>query len=269
MLTLNSKRNDTNNIVLEGQRLIDDATSAGAKILTVFYDYPSNLKQLKNLDKLKVANVRFESVDHKELTKFSHVVTSPGVIAVAERPTAADIESSSNYANERVKLPLTLILNTLSDPGNMGTVIRTAAAVGLQKIICTERCVNVFDPKVIRSGAGAHFRIPVQSMDWSQLQQSLSANDTQLFYAEKTSSESELYTYVDCFAQKPNVALLIGNEAHGLSAEAKQFVENVNGQRLAIPLAYQTESLNSAIAAAVLVFEIRRQFMAKQKALVD
>lgn len=140
---------------------------------------------------------------------------------------------------------------------------RSSAAVGASKLICSERCVHVWDPKVLRSGSGSHFRLPVfHSVDWETVHNELVAQNARLFYAERSTEESSIYD-VSFFTQTENcpLVLLVGNETRGFQPEAKELIEKMNGQRLSIPLTRGVESLNNHVAAAVIMYEMKRQFL--------
>jgi len=261
--------NKSENILLEGRKLIDDAFESGVKFKTIYYDYNSNLDALKCLESLRNAEVPTKVVSHLELQKFSQVVTSSGVIAVAERPHWSEIENSDAYKST-VKIPMTLVLDRISDPGNAGTIIRTAAAVGAIKVLCIHECVNMWDSKVVRSGTGAHFKIPViEKVDTDSLMERL--KDTSIFFTEASKrsalsgSDPKIYSDVDYFEKAESVALFVGSEAHGYTKKVANFLSEHSAQKIVIPMAYNIESLNSAIASSIASFEIRRQYELKFK----
>ncbi|XP_064425038.1 rRNA methyltransferase 3A, mitochondrial isoform X2 [Latimeria chalumnae] len=210
-------------------------------------------------------------------------------------------------------LPLSLICDNIRDPGNLGTILRSATGAGCDKVLLTKGCVDVWEPKVLRAGMGAHFRIPViPSLEWNAIPNYLPSN-TRVFvadsgsklvnaeenkslpgkardygwvssqqnqkqnnYEEYDSSDEEEYDseeddpvkiifpevnaqyYYDSWAQG-RAAVVIGGETHGLSLEAFQLAERAAGKRLLIPMVPGVESLNSAMAASILLFEGRKQ----------
>lgn len=140
---------------------------------------------------------------------------------------------------------------------------RSSAAVGASKLICSERCVHVWDPKVLRSGSGSHFRLPiVHSVDWETIHSQLLSQNSRLFYAESSTEEPSVYD-VNFLSQTENfpLALLVGSETRGFQPEAKELIEKMNGQRLSIPLTRGVESLNNHVAAAVIMYEMKRQLL--------
>jgi TrmH family RNA methyltransferase len=132
----------------------------------------------------------------------------------------------------------------LADPGNAGTIIRSAEAAGASAVVLTPGSVDAYNPKVVRASAGSLFRVPVVTAELSQL------HAAGLRVLAASSHTGDVYTEVDLTAP---VAIVVGNEAHGISADAA-----VDGW-LTIPHAGGAESLNVAMAATVLAFEVLRQ----------
>jgi TrmH family RNA methyltransferase len=136
---------------------------------------------------------------------------------------------------------LVLVADRLGDPGNAGTIIRSAEAAGADAVVLTPGSVDPFNPKVIRASAGSLFRIPV-------VEAPLDAIGLRLLGT--SSHHGTIYTDADLAGP---VAIVVGNEAHGLPADAPM------GAWVTIPIAGSVESLNAAMAATVLLFEADRQ----------
>jgi TrmH family RNA methyltransferase len=143
---------------------------------------------------------------------------------------------------------LLLILDRIADPGNMGTIVRTAAAAGVDAVLAGPGCVDIYNPKVVRSTMGALIRLPVLSASWPEIEQ-LAADMTVWLAA---ADGRKTYHQVDW--RLPS-ALIIGSEADGAGPKAN----NLAHQTVTIPISAQTESLNAAIAAGVILFEANRQ----------
>ncbi len=151
--------------------------------------------------------------------------------------------------------PALLILDDLADPGNMGTILRTALAADVQEVLLTPHCVDCYSPKVVRAAAGAHVALPIwTNLAWPAIGERITehcgAAGKRVFIAE--ASGSQMY-YAEDLRQP--FALIIGNEAHGISSQARSLAS----QTLSIPLANQVESLNAAMATGILLFEAVRQ----------
>ncbi len=141
-----------------------------------------------------------------------------------------------------------LLLDTLRDPGNLGTILRTAAAAGVEAIILPPETDDPYAPKVVRAGMGAHFRLPIHVLGWDEIR-SVTA-PLQIFLADANGHLA--HTETDF---KPPLALIIGGEAHGASAD----IRALHPTPVRIPMPGATESLNAAIAAGILMFEVVRQ----------
>lgn len=149
--------------------------------------------------------------------------------------------------------PLALICDNIQDPGNLGTLLRTAEAACVQAVWLSPQCVDVYNPKVVRAAMGAHFRLPMFSCSWDEIRIGLRAidlPDERIF-----ATDAGAATPYDRTDWREASALIVSNEAHGLSKEASRLAGGV----ISIPMVGGTESLNAATAAAVILFETARQ----------
>ena len=248
-------------IVLEGKRLINDAIDANIKLKFIYFTLEDNLKDIKNLEQIMTQNgTRLMKV------LFSSLVTSPGIMAISEKPNYVKMSIQNS-----LQMPLTLVCDNIRDPGNLGTIIRTSAAAGVEKILLTSGCVDVWNHKVIKVSCGAHFRIPLYSnIDWKDLATHF-PNQFDLYIADSKHDQdvdsslqirSSNYFDVNFFNQDQNKhkVLIIANEAFGVSSESYQLAQQYSGCRINIPLYGNVDSLNSAVASSILIFEIRKQF---------
>jgi TrmH family RNA methyltransferase len=147
-------------------------------------------------------------------------------------------------------LGFVLILDQIRDPGNLGSILRTAAAAGVQLVYLPPDSVDPYSPKVLRAGMGAHFRLPIRNASWEEILRCRADNHLRLFLA--SSDEGFSYQDVDF---KPPLALIVGGEARGASSTAEEQAD----QKVHIPMPGGAESLNAGAAAAILVFEVARQ----------
>jgi TrmH family RNA methyltransferase len=149
---------------------------------------------------------------------------------------------------------LVLVVDGVRNPGNLGTILRSAEAAGVSQVILTPTTVDVYSPKVVRGAMGAHFYLPVaKGVSWSKMAEAL--EDRQILLAE--AKADKVYYEVDW--TKPS-ALIVGSEAEGASQEAKRLAT----ERIVIPMQGKAESLNVAIAASVILFEAARQWGIQQ-----
>ena len=143
---------------------------------------------------------------------------------------------------------LLLILDAINTPGNLGTMLRTAGAAGVDGVLLGPDCVDLYNPKVVRGSMGAHLRLAVHSQTWPEI--AATVQNMQVWVA--TLQADTLYTAVDW--TQPS-ALIIGSEAAGAGQVARQIAHN----QVTIPMHAETESLNAAVAAGILLFEASRQ----------
>ncbi len=141
-----------------------------------------------------------------------------------------------------------LLADGVRDPGNLGTLLRTALAAGVQGVLLPPGNADPYNPKVVRAAMGAHFRLPLRRVSWEGVPPLL--NGLQVFLAEA-------HAGVPCYRAdfRQPLALVIGGEARGAGAEARRLAH----QAVHIPMPGGTESLNAAVAAGVLLFEVVRQ----------
>lgn len=165
--------------------------------------------------------------------------TPPGVLAIA--------------VVEPLPIPqrpsFILILDGITNPGNLGTMLRTAAAAGVDAVLLSPGCVDAYNPKVVRGSMGALLRLPVHQFDWARISRITDGMRLWLAAADGTRA----YTAVDW--RQPSV-LIIGNEAHGAGDDAYALADG----SVSIPMKSKTESLNAAIAAGIIMFEVVRQW---------
>ncbi|XP_048222323.1 rRNA methyltransferase 3, mitochondrial isoform X2 [Perognathus longimembris pacificus] len=203
-------------------------------------------------------------------------------------------------------LPLLLICDNLRDPGNLGTILRSAAGAGCSKVLLTKGCVDAWEPKVLRAGMGAHFQVPIiNNLEWDTVPNYLTP-DTRVYVADncglyaqaQVSSNSsdhtkgadrrflkfhkyeekdmdtdrdwlpelEVQNYNLDWTEAP-AAVVIGGETHGVSLESLQLASSTGGKRLLIPVVPGVDSLNSAMAASILLFEGKRQLWQRAELL--
>lgn len=160
------EREEHREIVLEGKKCIIDALAAGAKMKALYFS-GADLMEDFPVDVLKETPIF--KVQHKLFKIWSQIDNTQGLLAIFEMPPVGVALQPPS-----ISLPVTVIFDQVTDPGNIGTLIRTAAAIGCQKVIATKGCIDVWNEKVLRAAAGSHFCIPVfNNMKWSQVPQLL------------------------------------------------------------------------------------------------
>ncbi|WP_420631385.1 TrmH family RNA methyltransferase [Candidatus Leptofilum sp.] len=150
---------------------------------------------------------------------------------------------------------LLLVLDAINTPGNLGTMLRTAGAAGVDGVLLGPDCVDLYNPKVVRGSMGAHLRLPVHSQSWAEI-----ANTVQTMQVWLATIDAETaYTAVNW--TRPSV-LIIGSEAAGAGHDARQLTHH----HLTIPMPAATESLNAAVATGIILFEAARQRLINESA---
>jgi len=222
-------------IVLEGTRLIRDAIEHKHKPLFVIYEKQSANQDLIAL--LESEDIELMPVNDEVLLYLSETPHPQGVIGVFPLPVPHMLRKPATV----------LILDTIRDPGNLGTILRTAAAAGVQVVILSPGCADPYNPKTLRSGMGAHFRIPIIEATWENIEGYCQSLNVYL----ATGKGDLPYDQADW---QSSWALIIGNEAHGAGDESA----NIASSNIFIPMDTETESLNAAVATGVILFEAAR-----------
>jgi TrmH family RNA methyltransferase len=234
------QRREEGAFVIEGVRLAEEALKAGWTPRFVLYTAELSDRGQAVLDGLKQNGAVAEEAAPHVLKAAADTDNPQGILAVIEQRRLPLPE----------KLDFVLVLDQMRDPGNLGTILRTATAAGAQAVLLSPGSVDPFSPKVVRSGMGAHFRLPVLQLRWEEIRSVLMKAGLQIYLAEATAIEG--YDQVDF--RKP-FALIVGGEAAGAGSEARR----LPALSVTIPMPGGTESLNAAVAAAVLLYEAVRQ----------
>ena len=250
-------RTESGAFFAEGLRAVNEAAQF-ADMTDLFFTKTEEEK-LRDIVKLAEAKgVRLYCVDEKVMAKLSDTKTPQGVLAVIKmpendlqqlRPGAFTKERTDTFELDN-NAPV-LILDRVQDPGNLGTIIRTADAVGALGIILLEGCVDAFSPKVVRASMGSLFHLPVvqdvtaeEALTWCYRNgyepAATALNNAQNLYKADVSKK---------------MAFIFGNEANGVAEELQAAAET----RLFIPMAGLAESMNVAMAAGIILFEGLRQ----------
>jgi TrmH family RNA methyltransferase len=224
-------------IVLEGARLIRDAYERGGT-RPDFVFYQPDAADAALVDLLERHRVHIQPVSAEVLRHISATEGPQGIVAVFPTPQSPLPEV----------LGRVLILDDIRDPGNLGTILRTAAAAGVDAALLSPGCVDAYNPKALRAGMGAHFRLAVSELPWTGI--AATCEGLNIYLADM---EGDV-TYDQADWSSP-WALIVGSEAHGASPEAML----LSRKRVFIPMSADAESLNAAVAAGILLFEAHRQ----------
>lgn len=243
------ERKNTKTFVVEGPRMVVEAPADRLKAVYVaesFENSKENTSLLSELkDKCSKANAMYEVVADNVFKSVSDTQTPQGIMAIVAIPEY-DLEQLLNGNNTHL-----LILESIQDPGNLGTMVRTGEGAGVTGIIMNKTTVDLFNPKTIRSTMGSIYRVPYfVTEDLDGTMKELQEKGISLYAAHlkgEHAYDEEDYTGACGF--------LIGNEGNGLSDE----IANLADTYIKIPMEGQVESLNAAISATLLMYEANRQ----------
>lgn len=178
------RREKNDEIVLEGKRLIIDAIKSGAIPHSIIFNDSSDIAALKLPNEVKLYKVPYTTIQ-----LWSALTTSPGLLGIFKTPNVHKNEPADNA------LPLTIVCDNIREPGNLGSIMRAAAAVGCEKLILMKGCVDLWDPKVLRSAAGTHFQLPIHAFPtWDEIPLLIS-EDSNIFVADSTFGDEFLHNY--------------------------------------------------------------------------
>jgi TrmH family RNA methyltransferase len=238
-----SARDEEHAFVLEGPNVVTGALDRGAPLEAVYLGYGARDAFGPLVERVRDRGIPVVDLKEGVLEKVGTTRTPQPVLAVAGHVTRplADLAADG----------LVLVAVGVADPGNLGTLLRSAEAAGGAGIVCTANSVDVHNPKTVRSSAGALFGVTVAEEDDPMAVLATLAAGGRRCYATR-SGATTTYDAVDLAAPS---AVLLGNEAHGLDPELDEAVDAV----FSIPMEGVAESLNVAMAGTVVVFEAARQ----------
>jgi RNA methyltransferase, TrmH family len=242
LLGRTKERREAGEFVVEGVRLVEEAVKSGWKIRFVLFDDSLNERGKSQVEGLRSKGAEVDEVSPSVMKSISETDAPQGVVAVVQF-TNLPIPKQPNFI---------LIPDQIRDPGNLGTLLRSAAATGVQAVLIPPETTDAFAPKVVRAGMGAHFRLPIHAMGWEEIRQVVKLEGLKVFVADMDG--------VSCWKMdlREPLALIIGSEADGVSESARELADG----RISIPMAGEVESLNAGVAGAVLMFEVVRQRLA-------
>lgn len=227
--------------IAEGIRLVEEALPHAADCAYLLWSAPLSLRAEKLIRSFSDAGVPVDEITPQLMDSIAGTDSPQGVLAVMRM----------HPLNLPEKADFIIIADGIQDPGNLGTLFRTAAAANADALLLMEGCADEFSPKVIRSGMGTHFRLPFARMDWTAAEKWLrSFPYMQILAADSDGGRSCWKTDL----RRPT-ALIIGSEANGPCSKALE----ISDVRILIPMPGQIESLNAGIAAGILIFEAVRQ----------
>lgn len=239
-----SARHEEGAFVIDGPVLLGEALAAGVCVQEVFATPDADAGVVAVA---RAAGIQVHEVSQDVLARAAGTVTPNGIAAVAARVEV----SAGDAIAASLAGPLALVLVDVADPGNAGTLLRAAEAAGASAVLFCGRSVDPSNPKCVRASAGALFHVPVAiGGDVERVLDELGRGGT-----PRVAAVVDGGTPYDAVDLTGPVAIVLGSEAHGLPGSVGALVDH----RVTIPMAGRSESLNVAMAGAVLCFESLRQ----------
>ncbi len=234
-----------------GIKLFLEAVKFGAvfKFVILKNDAMFDDEIIKNIKELQLKGVNVLCVSSQVFEKLTDELSPQGIISVCA--FFDEKHSFSNTVNDSVSNEKIMIFESIRDPGNVGTIIRNAAAFGIDRLIFSSDCADIYSPKVIRATMGALFKVKIDVVEnLKNTVLHLKKNEINILGAALKAQSLVLGKY----KLSTQDAVIIGNEGHGISDEILELCDNT----LFIPMSENTESLNAAIATAIIMWEISK-----------
>ena len=236
-------RKEHQQFIVEGDKLCDEFLESGLRVQAIYVLEHKREKYELLLSKIS-KKIELLVLRAEEMDKLSNMTTSPDVLCVVDIPAEPSV---NNISKDELSKSLVLVLDGVKDPGNMGTIIRIADWFGIKHIVCSNDCVELYNPKVVQSTMGSILRTEVY---YTELIDFLTNHKDQNIYGALLKGEN-IYTY----SEKLRGILVMGSESHGISQEILLLIN----KPITIPSFGEAESLNVAIATGILCSEAKRR----------
>ena len=242
-------RDEYNEYVVEGIKIVEEAVKENVKIKQIIicndttktYEIPTHIM-------LEIAKYECIYVTDKIFNLITQVTNPQGIMSIIEKNSE---KNQIDYTQDII-----LALDDVQDPGNLGTILRTADSIGLNQIVVSKGTADAFNSKVVRSTMGAIFRIKI--IETQDLIRTIKEMKKHHFKLMVTSLQTENSIYDINFNKK---IIVIGNEANGVSKE----IQDMADEKAKIPMLGRTESLNASVAAGIVMYEYVRQKIKKDR----
>lgn len=245
-------------VLVEGTRVLNTAMDHGAELAFVVVDEAAADGPLREVvDRVEAEGADLVPVPATMLREFADTESPQGILAVAREPRPSPLVASQTSR--------ALVVDAVQDPGNLGALLRVAAALGVDRVLALDGTVDPWNPKVVRASAGHAFGLPVDSLTWDEavgrlrearlplLVAAASGRDVRAWSRKPSRGTAEGFIEVaDSSGAPERWALLVGNEASGPRPEALAAAS----AQLAIPMVRGVDSLNVAMAASILLWTL-------------
>ncbi|MCW9064739.1 MAG: RNA methyltransferase [Ignavibacteriaceae bacterium] len=235
-------RKEENKFIVEGKKSVMEGVSSSYNCEIIFVTNNFSAENEKTMTEIVKKKKKIEILKQKEFNKISDTKTPQGIAAVFKKPTLE--YSTSNFATEKI----VVMLDNISDPGNLGTIVRNCDWFGIKNILLSANVVDYTNPKVIRSSMGSVFHVNIFEDVKTEALNRLREKGFEILCAD-TEGEN-VFTYR---SEKKKI-LILSSESHGPSKE----IEKVSYKKICIPKIGNAESLNVASASAVLLAQLTK-----------
>lgn len=241
------ERDLSNEYIIEGIKLIQEAIQENAKIKQIIIcDDCEKTESIPKDLMYEIAKQECIYVTNKVFDSITEVMNPQGILAI--------IEKQSKEMQIDDKQDIILALDDIQDPGNLGTILRTADSIGLTQILVSKGTADSYNPKVVRSTMGAIFRVKI--IECEDLAKTLKEIKKHKFEIVVSSLQTDNSIYDINYHKK---VIVIGNEANGVKKE----IQDLADKKIKIPMLGKTESLNASVATGIILYEYVRQKLVK------
>lgn len=236
-LLTKKERDKTGTFLIEGFHLVEEALKKREQVLEIIVS-----EKIELPPRLDFGSVPVTSVTDEISKELSDTEAPQGIYAICHQ--GPDVDSKVQEAKSF------LLIDAVQDPGNMGTMIRTADAAGIDVVIVGHGSVDIFNSKVLRSAQGSHFHLPIVHGNLQEWIETLTKKSIPVYGTALENAK----TYTDTMPQE-QFALIVGNEGNGINKE----ILAKTTSNLYIPIYGQSESLNVAVAAGILLYYLKKR----------
>ena len=237
ILSTKKGRKEEGKFLIEGYRIIRTALRNNVNIENIYISNRFKASEdFKSLNGLISENIDVAVLDEKIINKICQTVNPAGIVAACLLP--------NDFKITKLLTDNWIYLDKISDPGNIGTLLRTSAWFGINNVALSSKCADAFNPKVVRSAMGAHFSLNIiGNMDLFEFKK----NQYCIIGADQNGSPMDDFNY-----DNKKWILVIGNEGHGISENSKKYIQHF----LSIPPSGSGNSLNAAVAGSILIHHL-------------
>jgi len=239
-------RDELDSYLIEGPNIVKEAMEEGGRVRFIFTLAGAESEEINEILKLaENQNLAAYKLTSDVFAKVTQTDNPQQIAAVINKRQISEQEFFSNIKEKNI-----VVLDRLQDPGNVGTLIRTAEALGFGGVIVLKGTADVYQPKVVRSATGSLLRMPVLFLEDAAICKKVLKENNKTIYTTKMNADSSVF---DADLRK-DVAIVIGNEGNGICEELLN-----DSKSLSIPMEGKTESINAAVSAAIVMYESLRQ----------